>query len=105
MAGGGRRHEALGRDATLGHDPVGEVLQAARQAHRQPGPGDHGPGQCHRTRTSKAALDPFEPIGTRLNLLGGSVQDATEHRLVVWPGVAHASRSSSVLRVAIALAV
>jgi hypothetical protein len=50
-------------------------------------------------------LNPFKPIGTRLDLISGRVEDATEHRLVVWPGVAHASRSSTVLRVAIALAV
>jgi hypothetical protein len=50
-------------------------------------------------------LDPLKPIRTRLDLISGRMQDATEHRLVVWPGVAHPSRSSSVLRVAIALAV
>ncbi len=105
MASGGRGHESLGCQPVLGHEPVGEVPKGARQAHRQPGPRNHGPGHCHRTRTSEAMLDPLKPVRTRLDLISRRVQHAAEHRLVVWPGVAHVSRSSSVLRVAIALAV
>jgi hypothetical protein len=99
------RHEALSGETELGHEPVAEVAQAAGQPQRQPGAFGLQPGDYHRARTTQTVLDSLQPVGARLDLIGGRVQDAPEECLVVRAGVTHASRSSNVRRVVMALAV
>jgi hypothetical protein len=98
-------HEPLAGQAELPRDPVCHCPQAVGRAQAQPGPHRADPGNGYRKRGAELRLDPLQAIGGRLKLLGCGPQYAAQHHLVIMHGVAHASRSSTVRSVAIALAV
>ncbi len=100
-----RRHEVLADHVQLRRQPVQDAQRAVGQAQAQPDPGSLDPRHRQRTRAPQPALNPLQAVGTRLQLPGRSMQRAPDRVPGVWPGMAHASRSSIVRSVAMALAV
>jgi hypothetical protein len=100
-----RGQEALGRQPELAGDPVGHDPQAVRRAQGQPGPHRAQPGSRDRQRAVQPRLDSLQAVCGRLDVVDGRLQSPAQRRFVVMHGAGHASRSSTLRSVAIALAV
>jgi hypothetical protein len=100
------RPEVPGNRAHLERYPVPDHPEAVWNPQRQPGQRDIDPGDRHRHRppVPDALPDLVQAVATGFNLLGRGMERPAERRLTS-KDLVHASRSSTVRSVDIALAV